>query len=322
MHERDRVTLLQHDPAQFAAYLLSSLDLPAEPLIAANGWSNAVWLTPGHVVRLSSGRFRDAYTHEAAVLHMLPDTVAHACSVAHGRVGNREWMVLQRVPGQPLSQAWSGMTGRQRRSAVETIGDTLRALHATPLPEGFNNPWLTDALAPDGAIENAYHAPPLHYQQLLVAASHVADVNEGVLREIEAFITARLDAFDGDRVVLVHGDTHFANWLWDGERVSALLDYEGARPAAPDLELDTVLRFVREPWQFAPPALAHALMPRELAAVPEWLMGAYPELFAHPRLAERLAVYDVLWQLVQLQHFSPHSHVPDPRTRLQVLLTA
>lgn len=322
MHERDQFALLQHDPATFAGTLLASLDLPAHPLIPASGWANAVWLAPGHVVRLSSGRFRDAYAHEIAVLRMLPDAVPHARSVAHGRVGDREWMVLERVPGQPLSQAWSRMTMRQRQGAAEFIGGTLRALHATPLPEGFHNPWLTDALAPGGAIENAYHAPPRCYRQLLEAASHVANADRGFLREVEAFLAARLDAFDGDRAVLVHGDANFANWLWDGERVIALLDYEGARPAAPDLELDTLLRFVREPGQFAPPALAHTLTPQELDAMPEWLIGAYPELFAHPRLAERLAVYDALWQLVQMFHFSPRSPVPDPRTRLHALLTA
>ncbi len=316
----DEHTLLRRDPAEFARELLASLSLPAEPLVAANGWSNAVWLAPEHVVRLSSGRFRDAYAHEVAVLHMLPDALPHAPSVAYGRVGNREWMVLQRMPGRSLAQAWAGMTERQRQDATTTIGRTLRIFHATPLPERFHNPWLTDALSPDGTVADAYHAPPHHFQRLIRAASFIPGIDAGLLHAVEAFIAARLDAFAGDRAVLVHGDAHFANWQWDGERVTALLDYEGARPAAPDLELDTLLRFVGEPWQFAPPDDSRVLTARELATVPRWLADAYSDLFAHPRLAERLAVYDALWQLVQLHHFSPRSHVPDPRIRLHALI--
>ena len=107
--------LLDTDPAAFACTVLESLGWPARPLRAASGWSNHVWLAPAHVVRISSGRFRDAYAHELAVLKMLPDAVPHAQAVAYGRAGRREWMVLQRVPGRPLTQVWAGMSEFQRQ---------------------------------------------------------------------------------------------------------------------------------------------------------------------------------------------------------------
>ncbi|MBC8075680.1 MAG: hypothetical protein H7Y32_06345, partial [Chloroflexales bacterium] len=60
------------DPATFARAVLAAHGLATAPLTPANGWSNHVWMTPTHVVRISSGRFRDAYAHEAAVLALLP----------------------------------------------------------------------------------------------------------------------------------------------------------------------------------------------------------------------------------------------------------
>ena len=97
------------DPADLAASLLESLGLPSSPLQVADGWVNRVWLAPAHVVRLSSGRFRDSLAHEARVLRLLPPEVPHARVVAHRRTGRREWLVLERVPGITLTAAWPAL---------------------------------------------------------------------------------------------------------------------------------------------------------------------------------------------------------------------
>ena len=70
--------LLQTNPAEFARQLLRQHGLPDQPLRANHGWANQVWLAPAHVVRLSSGRFRDAFAHERAIIGRLPPTVPHA----------------------------------------------------------------------------------------------------------------------------------------------------------------------------------------------------------------------------------------------------
>ena len=318
----DQEALLNRDPAGFARRLLESLELPATPLMATDGWSNRVWLAPAHVVRLASGRFRDAFAHERAVLQILPPAIPHARVHAYGWVGRREWLVLDRVPGQPLMAVWSHLSVGQRRAAAAQLGGALRALHDVRFPAGFSNPVLDDALAPGGRSADAYHAPPSHYRRLLAAASLVPGVDRALLREVGSLIAERLDAFAGDPAVLVHADVHFANLLWDDGRLTAVLDFEGTRPAAPDLELDTLLRFAREPELYRGPNGRAGPTGQELAAFPDWLASAYPALFAHPRLPARLAVYDALWQLVQLLHFPPGSGPPDPWGHLKALLDA
>ena len=71
--------------AAFAQTLLAALGLPASPLEATDSWSNRVWLAPAHVVRLSSGRFRDAFAYEQSILQLLPPAVPHAQPIAYGR---------------------------------------------------------------------------------------------------------------------------------------------------------------------------------------------------------------------------------------------
>ncbi len=310
------------DAGAFAQTLLASLGLPASPLEATDSWSNRVWLGPTHVVRLSSGRFRDAFAYEQSILQLLPPTVPHAQPIAYGRSGQQEWLVLRRVPGHSLASIWSHLSEAQRRAAITALGHALRALHAVPIPAGLENPWLTDALAPGGRPRDAYHAPPARYEVLLAAAAQVPGVDHGLLTAVGAFIEERLDAFIGDRHVLVHCDLHFDNVLWDNDHLTALLDFEGARPAPPDQELDTLLRCVREPENFAGPVGQLGPARAELAAVPDWLAAAYPDLFTHPRLPERLAVYEALWRLVQLLHFPPGTGPPDPYSHLTALLEA
>jgi hypothetical protein len=109
---------------------------------------------------------------------------------------------------------------------------------------------------------------------------------------------AALDGFPGS--TLVHGDLHFENVLWDGARISALLDFEWARPGPPDLDLDVLLRFCAEPGVNVASDYEQQLRRRDYRDVPVWLREAYPDLFAHPRLNERLALYSLAYDLREL----------------------
>lgn len=321
MSIRDFARGLATRPEEFPRRVLEAHNLPAASLVAADGWSNSVWLTPAHVVRLSSGRFCGAFAHEVAVAGLLPPAVPHARVLAHGEVGQREWVIQERVAGRPLIEVWPGLSRGERRSAVAQIGSILRALHAVLLPSGFGNPWLAAALASGGRPEDAYHAPPERHDVLLAAVERVPGIDQGVLAEAGAFIAERLHLFATDAQVLVHSDAHFANLLWADGRITALLDFEGSRPAARDVELDTLLRFAREPRLYGDREGRVAVSRDDVRAIPGWLADAYPELFSHPHLPARLAVYDALWHLVQLLHFPPGSGFPDPWGHLKVLLT-
>jgi aminoglycoside phosphotransferase (APT) family kinase protein len=322
MPEQNLEVLLATRPEDFARRLLAIHGVPAAPLVAAAGWSNAVWLTNTHVVRLSSGRFRDSFAHEASTLRLLPAAVPHARIRAYGRIGNREWMIQDRIPGQPLLAIWPALSATERRATITQLGTILRALHATQFPANFTNPALADALAPGGQPRNAYHAPPARHRVLLDAVSRVPGTDQGMLREVGTFIAERLEAFTAAPTALVHADIHFSNLLWNAGSITALLDFEGARPASPDQELDTLLRFAREPWLYRGPGSQGGPPNEEVRPLPDWLAAAYPELFSHPRLPARLAVYEVLWQLVQILNFPTASGGADPLGHLKSLLAA
>jgi Ser/Thr protein kinase RdoA (MazF antagonist) len=84
---------------------------------------------------------------------------------------------------------------------------------------------------------------------------------------------------------IIHGDAHLGNVLATDGHLSCLLDFEWVRTGPADLELQTFLRVDED----AHPAMAIATLGRH-----------YPGLVSHPRLVERLWLYDLAFVLRHL----------------------
>lgn len=292
---------------------LADTGLSTEGLVRADSVTNEVWLTPHHVVRVN----RDAgfRLHREAVLsHALPREVGYPTLVQHGGDVGDDWLVMERRPGIPLSRAWPTMTIEHRREAVGQIAERLKAVHATRCPrlDGLNDiPQLLDS-APAGAAAVA---------RLVAAFEKLAAhpmIDSGLMRAAVDHViehAAALDPFDGDTVV--HGDLTFENVLWDGEEVTALLDFEYARPGPPDLDLDVLLRFVSMPELHVAADYEDQTRAEDYHEVPWWLAEDYPELFEHPRQFERVRLYSLAWDAKELLEYPPttpsrelHRHHP------------
>ncbi|MGI8403889.1 MAG: phosphotransferase family protein [Thermomicrobiales bacterium] len=286
--------------ADEARTLLRQYDLADAELTSAAGVANDVFLTPSVVIRLNEGRFRDAFAHEAHMLNSLPATVPHPAALAHGKRQNAgEYIILERVPGRTLDQVWPTLSPESRRRVTLDLARITQALHSIPLTPGMDNPWFTDALTVP-IYADAYHAPISHYLPLIASAQSVCPDTATVLADIQGFIEDRLGAFaDEVAPVLVHADLHFRNVLAIDDRVTGVIDFEGCRPAAPDVELDMIIRFFGAEQQFGSTEV------NDYSGVIGWLREGYPGLFAHPRLVERIEVYEALWHLVQLHHWRP-----------------
>jgi aminoglycoside phosphotransferase (APT) family kinase protein len=186
------------------------------------------------------------------------------------------------------------MPVNERISVLHELGRVLRDLHRIPPQEWMTNPWVQDARA-TGTFADGYHAPPRMYHELIASAAMQRPVILKTLEATETFIAERMAAFDEDIDVMVHGDMHFRNVMVHAGHVVGIIDFEGSLPAPADVELDMLLR------ELAPPASAEAT--NQHAGVIGTIREAYPELFLHPALEQRIEVYEVIWQLVQLHHW-------------------
>jgi aminoglycoside phosphotransferase (APT) family kinase protein len=295
---------------------LNAVGLPATGLARADSVTNEVWLTEDFVVRVN----RDASLrlHREAVLsQVLPEEVGYPTLIQHGGEVGSDWLVVRRLPGVPLSRAWPEMDRDARREAVRQIAARLRAVHQVRCPrlDGLHDvPQLLDP-APTGsqAVQRLLNA--------IAKAASLPNVDASLMADATDLVVATSSALDPfDEPTIVHGDLSFENILWDGERVTALLDFEFARPGPPDLDLDVLLRFCALPHLHVPLEYEHLTRADDYAEVPWWLAEDYPELFSHPRQFERVRLYSMAWDLRELQQFPPqeplhrlHKHHPYQR---------
>lgn len=300
---------------------LQAIGASSAGLKRADSVTNEVWMTPEFVVRIN----RDASLrlHREAVLsQVLPDEVGYPELIQHGGFVGDDWLVVKRLPGVPLSRAWPDMEVDERREAVRQIAARVRAVHQTTCPklDGLNDVPQLLYPAPTGseAVQRLLNAIEKAATMAHVDAGFMADAAEVVQEMAPA-----LDPFDVPTIV--HGDLSFENILWDGAGVTALLDFEYARPGPPDLDLDVLLRFCALPHLHVAPDYEHLTRAADYADVPWWLAEDYPELFANPRQFERVKLYSIAWDVRELLEFPPHDalsrlHKHHPYQRLSQTL--
>lgn len=282
---------------------------PTVPLERASSVTNEVWLTLTHTVRVNRHPNNRLY-REALVAAVLPPEVGYPKVVAHGGGRGEDWLVAERVPGEPLAHHWPDLSDAERQRAVGQLAERLAALHRTRAPEGLppieHAPQLLEvgATDPTGPVVAALHR-----------AMHLDHVDPVMLAEAAELVTRLAPAlvpFDSE--TLVHGDVTFENVLWHEGEVTALLDVEWARPGPRDLDLDILLRCAAYPHLHV--AAAHEARTRaeDYREVPWWLAKAYPALFEYPRQIDRVRVYSIAYDVRDLLAAPPTvspRHLPE-----------
>jgi len=267
-------------------------DRPLEPLESV---TNEVWGAGDVVVRLNR-RTHPRLAREAAVAAALSPDVRYPAVLASGSEAGEDWLVLARAPGTPLVRCWPSMPTNQRRAAIDQVAAAVRAVHETAAPPDLP-PAAGDApqlLQPGSRATEPVCAA-------LERASSLPHVDAAALTDAIDWVRTLRSALDPfEAPTLIHGDLHFQNVLWDGAEVTALLDLEFARPAPADLDLDVFLRFCCLPFLFVPEGREGEARIEDYADVPFWFRDAYPALFAHPRVFDRLRVYAVAFDAREL----------------------
>jgi hygromycin-B 7''-O-kinase len=278
-----------------ARRVLADLGLPgAARAVRAPSARNEVWILDDMVLRVApahSGRLR----YEAAVAATLPPEVGYPEILDAGEAAFGEWLLVRRAPGVPLGEAWGRMGDADRREAVTQLAARLALIHATPAPH-LEPPFARDPLGCPHPVD-----PPGRLVGLVARARALPHVDPAVIDGARALVERAASALDGPPPTrLVHGDLHLENVVWDGNRITAIVDFEFARAGPPDLDLDILLRFCAEPGLHAADSYHREVAAADFRTVPAWLRQDYPELFAHPRLGERLTLYALAYDLRQL----------------------
>ena len=198
------------------------------PLQTAESLSHKVYLGADVVVKITDRHSR--LDREIALAPHLPNGVT-APLLAAGRHDNICYACYARVPGTPPS-----LDAATVRNLAEQAVERLQRLHDwTPGPEAVET--LSEQLDHGGFTgRDALRA---EIERLQAAAPSV----------LPTWVAPGLTAI-ADRApdtagtsVPVHADCHWANWLVDGDHVTALLDFEWARLGEPVDDWFFLIRF-------------------------------------------------------------------------------
>jgi hygromycin-B 7''-O-kinase len=280
---------------------------PDTPLHQVESVTNEVWSAGDAVVRVNR-RIHPRLRREAELAQHLPARLHYPELIASGTENGSDWLILKRRPGIPLVRCWPGLTPTERRLAVDQLAEAVQALHETPAP--------LDIAGAEG-VPQLLQPGPRATDPLLAGLDRAATfehVDRVFIAEAMTWVRALrpvLDPFESP--TLIHGDLHFQNVLWDtdGRGITAVLDLEFSRAAPADLDLDIFLRFCAYPHLFVPVGREAEARADEYQDVPYWFRDAYPALFAHPRLLDRLRLYSVAFDVRDLLENPPQRRASD-----------
>lgn len=268
-------------------------------LESASSVTNEVWLTEHHVIRVNR-RPNQRLRREAILGPSLPAEIGYPMVVAYGGQMGADFLVVKRVPGDPLAHCWPSMTVDQRRSAVSQLAAKLKRLHQTHGPANL------PAIDTPQMLRGDTLSPVMSLLVALDQARSLPHVDRGVMDDVEQMVYALTPAIEPFRSeFLVHGDLTFENILWDGTNLTALLDFEWSRTAPPDVDLDVFLRMCCLPQLHVGDKWFDRTRPEDYRDIPWWLAEDYPELFALPRQYDRLRLYAIAYDLRDLTMFPP-----------------
>lgn len=269
-------------------------------LVPLRSVTNEVWVAGEHIVRLNR-RQDHRLEREALLAPYLPAELGYPPIVHYGGDIGADHLIVTRVPGRVLSQCWPQMSAADRHEAIKQLTAMLRALHGfvcpVELPPIESPPLLssTPAGQPAGALLGA-----------LEEAQHLAHVDPGVMIETRNLVLSTAPSLEPfSAPTMVHGDLHFDNVLWDGRRITALLDFKWARPCPADLELDVFLRYCAFPFLHVAEHYRNQARAADYVDVPFTFADYYPELFSMPRQFDRMRLFSIAYDVRELLLFPP-----------------
>jgi hygromycin-B 7''-O-kinase len=271
--------------------------LPAD-LRFIGGASNDVWLFGDMVLRVCWRADRGRLLREARLLADLPATIPHAEVVAVAENRDVSWLISERIAGEPLGDVARRLPERKLRDLFWEVSAILERLHTWDPPEHLrwqlgSRPHL-DMANPMSVWASDLVPLPVPLALALVDMAKAVPNVDPHLIDAAAERIVSLSAFDPfagneDERSVVHGDATTGNFLVCNGRISAILDFEWARIAPPDVELVSIVRMVQNPPDMAP-------RPPRLPFL-SWLRQDYPRLFEAPDLDERLWLCELAYIL-------------------------
>ena len=199
-------------------------------------------------------------------------------------------------------ERWPVWQEQREALGLEMI-DTLAALQRVP----WQDTSLEAALAPRGSADERVAELVDRYLEPLLESARASGVGVPLWRDMGAWLKEKAPRDPEQDLVVVHGDYRFGNFLWQGTRIAAVVDWERATLGPPMQDLG----FICMP-------LSRRKEPEIMAkAIPfETLAKRYESASARSIDIPLIQYYAVLWQFIEGVNGSRGSLAPGVRGRI------
>ena len=107
---------------------------------------------------------------------------------------------------------------------------------------------------------------------------------------------------ESDDFVLIHNDLHFDNIFINNNTIK-VIDFERSMYAPRDYELHILYYMIRQPWKHANEECEKYTKVEDYKNIMGYIEKYYPELVSIPNLYNRLAIYDLIYELSHFVKF-------------------
>jgi hygromycin-B 7''-O-kinase len=229
----DALDLLRNAPEQWnpaVRAIAREHDLSVEHIECLDGSNLVAGVGSDHVIKLIPSIYRREYESELSGLKQVAGTfpVRTPQICASGTIGAWSYIVMTRLPGEPLGRHLDSLSGSEMRDIVFAVGAALRALHAISTP-------TAELLSTESWNEFVVAQSLLCVSRQTRWGAHEALV-EGIPNCL-----ARANLADMSDRAMIHADLTSWNVMVDNLsgrwKVTGIIDFADARIGAPIYDL-------------------------------------------------------------------------------------
>ncbi len=195
--------------------------------------------------------------------------------------------ILEKVEGSSLYNVWHTLNEDERENIIKKLCDSMKSFHSNK-----------------GKPYNWYEKGCLIFNDAYEKVKKLNIFNETEYISIDNAYNRFSLYLDSNEFALVHNDLHFDNIIYNKGSIK-LIDFERSLYAPIDFELDIIYRMIRKPWKFASEETEKYTKLEDYSNIMKYIKKYYPEIINIPNLYKRLAIYDMIYYMKQLNEY-PH----------------
>jgi hypothetical protein len=255
--------------------------------LAESGNMNATFLTKDHVIKINKEE-EPQYLANTIVSEQLSDLpVVHVLKYDCRNKTDYEVLVMMRAEGA----LWQNTITEQNQETVERIfRQILEVVNRASALQSQNFGSIAGA---DQISYSALLERELTESTETIKAKKLATIKD--IDHLEQYVRRHLSILEHETPVLIHGDLHMGNVLHLGDKLTAVIDWDGASYLPKFLGLVSLLGLIDKPSQFVEgtpnyPRFKDVRFPYLLPI----LKSELPDVFADTNLVHKLNVVGVV----------------------------